>query len=295
MEIKDILGLSDPICKLIDVFSNGISALSAPWMHKRMERAKQLMLEEKESKNREIAIKNALAEQLKDNLTGRDLREMKNIADVVGLSADFVKSLPSISEEPVNPDWSARFFDYVKNCSDEEVKNLWARILAGEIQHPGQFSLRTLDILRNISKRDAELIVKYSHRIINDTFASIDMPVMELTKLGDIGIINDISLIRYYNLSKGKPQMICRDNSKILVISDIPSDGQTSFNFKAMTEAGRELSSLIEIHLEDGFLHKLAKELIKNYKGGKLQVSLHEITGIIEDKINYKANPIWVE
>ena len=110
MEIKDILGLSDPICKLIDVFSNGISALSAPWMHKRMERAKQLMLEEKEAKNREITIKNALAEQLKDNLTGRDLREMKNIADVVGLSADFVKSLPSISEEPVNPDWSARFF-----------------------------------------------------------------------------------------------------------------------------------------------------------------------------------------
>lgn len=295
MEIKDILGLSDPICKLIDVFSNGISALSAPWMHKRMERAKQLMLEEKEAKNREIAIKNALAEQLKDNLTGRDFREMKNIVDVIGLSADFVKSLPSISEEPVNPDWSARFFDYVKNCSDEEVKNLWARILAGEIQQPGQFSLRTLDILRNISKRDAELIVKYSHRIIGNAFACKDMPLLELTKLGDMGIINDTSLVRYINLSKGEPLMICRDNSKILMISNIPSDGQTSFGFNAMTEAGRELSTLIDIHLDDEFLHKLARELIKNYKSGKLQVSLHEIIGVNGDQINYKNIPIWVE
>lgn len=89
--------------------------------------------------------------------------------------------------------------------------------------------------------------------------------------------------------------MICRDNSKILMISNIPSDGQTSFEFNAMTEAGRELSTLIDIHLDDEFLHKLAKELIKNYKGGKLQVSLHEIIGVHGDQINYKIIPIWVE
>lgn len=49
------------------------------------------MLLENSNQNREIALKDALAEQLKDELlTGRDKRKMKNIADVIGLSAELV-------------------------------------------------------------------------------------------------------------------------------------------------------------------------------------------------------------
>lgn len=295
MEIKDILGLSDPICKLIDVFSNGVSALSAPWMYKRMERAKQLMIAEKSVQNREIAIKDALAEQLKDGLTGRDLREMRNIADVIGLSSDLVKQLPSVCEEPVDPDWSARFFDYIKNCSDDEVKNLWAQILAGEIQRPGRFSLRTLDVLRNISKDDAEIIVKYSHRIINRDFVCTYLSVLELARLGDIGFINDNTLIRHFDLVKGETRIVCRDDSLVLIISGVPSDGRTQYEFHALTEAGRQISSLIQIHQDNDFLHTLAKQLVKKYKGGKLKVSLHQINQVNDDKISYIIHPIWEE
>ena len=37
----------------------------------------------------------------------------------------------------------------------------WARILAGEINNPSFFSLRTIDVLRNMRKSDAELFLKF--------------------------------------------------------------------------------------------------------------------------------------
>ena len=44
-DIKDLLGLEGPICKVIDCFRDGISGLLAPWQYKRMEKAKIEMKE----------------------------------------------------------------------------------------------------------------------------------------------------------------------------------------------------------------------------------------------------------
>lgn len=55
-------------------------------------------------------------------------------------------------------DWFVRFFEEAGNISDEQVQDLWAKVLAGEIRHPGTFSLRFVDTLRNLSKEDGETI-----------------------------------------------------------------------------------------------------------------------------------------
>ena len=37
------------------------------------------------------------------------------------------------------------------------MQQIWSSILAGEVESPGRTSLRTLDILKNMTKKDAEL------------------------------------------------------------------------------------------------------------------------------------------
>ena len=56
--------------------------------------------------------------------------------------------------------WHTRFYEDSGNISDEKLQDIWAKVLAGEIDHPGSCSLRTLDCLRNISKEEAELFQK---------------------------------------------------------------------------------------------------------------------------------------
>lgn len=52
-------------------------------------------------------------------------------------------------------DWFMRFYDAVGNISNEELQGLWAQVLAGEIKRPKTCSLRTLDIIRNLSAEEA--------------------------------------------------------------------------------------------------------------------------------------------
>ncbi len=42
------------------------------------------------------------------------------------------------------------------------MQEIWARILAGEIKQPKSYSLRTLDILRNLSTDEAAIFMKFA-------------------------------------------------------------------------------------------------------------------------------------
>lgn len=54
-------------------------------------------------------------------------------------------------------DWLMRFFDAVGNISNEELQQLWGKVLANEITRPKACSLRTLDMLRNMSSEEAKV------------------------------------------------------------------------------------------------------------------------------------------
>lgn len=65
-----------------------------------------------------------------------------------------------MSQAPVNPTVAARILDIAQDISDEAAQTLWGHILAGEVKQPGSFSLRTLDILRNLSPTEAQYFKK---------------------------------------------------------------------------------------------------------------------------------------
>lgn len=54
-------------------------------------------------------------------------------------------------------DWLMRFFDAVGNISSEDLQQLWGKVLANEITRPKACSLRTLDMLRNMSSEEAKI------------------------------------------------------------------------------------------------------------------------------------------
>lgn len=74
----------------------------------------------------------------------------------------------------IDMDWLMRFYDSVGCTSNDVLQNLWAKILAGEINHPNSCSLRTLDILKNVTEKEArsfEKVCKFiAHCGENDHF-----------------------------------------------------------------------------------------------------------------------------
>ena len=83
-------------------------------------------------------------------------KRLANARVVLEGAADELEDKEVDDHDP-DPDWTARFFDYVQDVSSEDMQKIWAKILAGEVESPGRTSLRTLDTLRNMTKIDADL------------------------------------------------------------------------------------------------------------------------------------------
>ena len=61
----------------------------------------------------------------------------------------------------INKEWTADYIEKSKNCSNEEMQDIWAQILAGEATKPGSFSKKTVAIVSAMDKEDAELFAVF--------------------------------------------------------------------------------------------------------------------------------------
>ena len=68
-------------------------------------------------------------------------------------------AMPSL----ITDDWAANFRDKARNCSDEEMAELWAQLLAGEANNPGSYSRKSVNILSDTEPEDARLFKSLSN------------------------------------------------------------------------------------------------------------------------------------
>ena len=75
------------------------------------------------------------------------------------------KALPQLSENAtpssVEDDWIVNFFEKSRIVSDNEMQELWSRVLAGEANAPGTYSKRTVNFLSDLDKGEAALFTKF--------------------------------------------------------------------------------------------------------------------------------------
>lgn len=257
LEIKDLAGLSEPLCKVIDCFKEGVSALFAPWQYKRIESVKIEMEEKRSLSEQKLLIKNTLTQGIIEKAqTFRDKRMLENLGEIYSqaiMELANERSLPSIS---VSPDWSARFFDYSKDCSDDEVKILWSKILAGEIRKPGSYFKRTLSVLHNMEKFEAEWFVKLKPFIISDCMIpQFVITNNELMNYNEIQSLVDCGLI---NPNKCEIEIPIDELSVCdFVFASEKDSGCFKIVGYSLTDAGMQLSRLINAAPNNLFMKKL--------------------------------------
>ena len=145
--------LTKPINTLVERASDAVGGLCRPWQIRRVARAdadSALIHAESELRITELH-KQAFCRFLEEEAVKQS--NMENILS---------KAIPGVDQENAKPediqrDWFANFFDKCRIVSDEDMQNLWASILAGEANNPGSFSRRTVNLMADLDKSDAEL------------------------------------------------------------------------------------------------------------------------------------------
>lgn len=184
-------------------------------------------------------------------------------------------------------DWFVRFFEASGNVSDKTMQELWAKILSGEIAQPSTYSLRTIDILKNISKTDAELFIKVcSHSFCsgakrvflpnNDKYLEkVGISYNEIMKLSELGIMFNDGTIEMSIPITTMPTVVFVNKDLIMNISSDKGDDTVRLSQYPFTESGSELASIISQTPSDDDFIEYGRQLASEY--GNFNVSVHKI------------------
>lgn len=254
-----------PIEKLIEVVSNAIGSLYEPRqiIRKAKAEAKAESIHSIEQAKTKAIIdgdteKAQYLETINERLIKKETKRQKNIENVVSIAGNVLQAEDKVSEEPIHPDWTTRFFDIAQDVSDEEMQLLWGQILAGEIKQPKSYSLRTLEILRNMSKEEAELFQKVAQFSLSqgDVFVFSENDVLEkfgvsysnIAKLVEIGLLQSGDFVqRQYQSDKIQDKKSSIIYGNILIIIRQKANSKICIPIRLFTTPGKELSKLVNI------------------------------------------------
>ena len=194
----------------------------------------------------------------------------KRLANVRSVLEDAAEELgdKEVADHEPDPDWTARYFGYVQDVSSEDLRKIWAKILAGEVESPGRTSLRTLDTLKNMTKRDAEMFRDICPSIIGDGYLFYDDSVKELSTLALNNLLHlqDCYLL---NLERGLESVrqwgeenyivLEYQSGALMITSNGTPDGPLRIPIMRLTSAGRELGRLSTPTVNMDYLQAFSK------------------------------------
>ncbi|MFT5677163.1 MAG: putative repeat protein (TIGR03899 family) [Paraglaciecola sp.] len=82
-------------------------------------------------------------------------RKLSNLENILGIALDFC--LEDAKKENLDPDWFFSFVTMAEEIYSPAMQQLWGQIFAVETCRPGSFSLRSLQLLKQISQNDAHM------------------------------------------------------------------------------------------------------------------------------------------
>jgi uncharacterized repeat protein (TIGR03899 family) len=308
MEIKDLAGLSEPLKKLIEVLSQGVGALSKPYLIRKTADAKayEIKVISKAIKANQQDLKQigfaeeklslmsldgssiekvlSIEERTQNRVEYQEQKRQKNIENITQKAAVNLESETTVSEEPVDEDWTTRFFKYAEDISNDEMQELWGRILAGEIKQPKSYSLRTLDILRNLSKQEAETFLKFASLAIHSAGTSFilnfngeklleekyGLKFNERLLLEELGFLTANDLVFKLGKTDSKPaQSVFIVGNKIVIYNKIENKPEQQLQILVFTKIGQELLKLVRTIPELDYIQLLATKI--NRENGSIK------------------------
>ena len=272
IEIKDLAGLSAPIEKFIEKVSGAVGSVYEPTHVRRMAKAQadaSII-----AANADVKV-SAIQQRAINRMIFEETKRQENIESITEIA---IKSLDHQAKpDEIDNDWLSNFFEKSKIISDEQMQTLWAKILAGEANRAGSFSLKTIEIVTTLSKTDANIfsnLTKFVWDIGGPTLLVFDrensiyqkngITFESLQHLESIGLVSlsefvgfqkELSkdpqqkqMIMFTTYASGKmvPLFTTYANRAITLCRSVENQEKASLDVgqAALTRAGRELYSI---------------------------------------------------
>jgi len=332
MDIKDILGLGKvlPLDKFLEVIEKGLGRITKSHFERKdidteayrirrlaeansdalktvsnaiQDTALQSDIEYKEnsialSTTNEMRIL-PLAQRGRDRINYQLAKSQQNIENVLTFAAEELIAEQTVSSERVNEDWITKFFNIAEDISNQEMQQLWGKILAGEIKQPNSFSMRTLEIVKNITKIEADVFTNVANYAIieenkNHNFLFVQSFANDLdyrllfehiNLLKEINLLQPVSLVEHVlspDIDSSSTKYLLGE--KILIVDQTENCSSVGFDIELFTTSGNELLALHKIRPPMKYIRNFAQR----FNGTKWKVSIADITHCEDNRVEFE-------
>ena len=230
-------------------------------------------------KQQNLVLNNpTLEERTRQRVDFQEAKKQLNVESVTAFAAEELRNEGAVTNEPLDDDWTSRFFRIAEDISNEEMQALWGKILAGEIKQPKSYSLRTLELVRNLSKREADVF----NRVANFAIKSGDgnyifkgdnedhlaktygIGYSEIALLKELGLIQSGEMLSRQFLQQAVDHQQVLVSGNIVIIIKIKANSPTIFMpIDVFSTIGNELLTLLKPKAPFEYLTYIANS-IKN-------------------------------
>lgn len=209
----------------------------------------------------------------------RVIREQVNVDQIVAKATqtilnDPTNSSPEDSTTTISDDWLNTFEKEASQKSTQEMQDIFAKLLAGELTKPNSFSVKTIRLIGSLDQNTAELFQKLCSLCISHRYNSVILDARApslnaggsgtaLVKYGitfeALNTLNEYGLIipdyhswRDYSASCASStlpiQLPIHYNNAIWGLIKKPNNNSTSLkvNGVSLTRSGRELMTIVQ-------------------------------------------------
>lgn len=175
------------------------------------------------------------------------------------------------SPEHLDNDWLRRFFDRGRLISDDEVQDIWARLLAGEADAPGTYSKRAIDILDSLDSKDVHAFTAVCSFVVDlrfptpliyapsdSIFREHGLTMYALATLESVGLIHRSNGYERGGLDRSVEFMYFDEALYVEFTEhqrdeDVPEAYRMNLGTVVLSQAGMQLQRLVEPKAIEGF------------------------------------------
>ena len=171
------------------------------------------------------------------------------------------KAIPNLNDdanpEEMENDWIMNFFDKCRMVSDGEMQQIWAGILAGEGNNPGSFSRKTVNLVADLDKRDADLfknLCGFAWMIggINPLVFDVQQDIYNqhginfgsLSHLETLGLVHFNSVMGFGLINFPKKATVFYYSQSVELTFPNDSSNELQTGTTLLTQAGQELAPI---------------------------------------------------
>ena len=211
-------------------------------------------------------------------LLAEEINKQKNIEDVILRADDILKAeecekTQDVLQKKTDLGWVDDCLDGVGKAYDDDLKEYWAKLLAGEIKNPGFYSKRAIQFMKSISKDDADKIRKMCQYVVynyDNTGAVIlrykpsEYTFDEISFLMELRLLNYNHLIvKQYRFDEDDGFAFYRKKNVGLFVKI--KRKEYNLPIYSFTELGKEILTIIDdVDINRKYLKDFCKSIIDN-------------------------------